>query len=380
MRILHLDPDDIDNPLAGGGPVRTYEICRRLARRHEVTVLTPTFPGSTPELVRAGVRYVRLGRRVREHGSSHHITFALALPRAVRRFAHDLLVEDFMPPASATWTPLFRRRDRPLIASVQWFFARRYTEWLKLPFHWGEDYGVRLYDHFVVLTEAMRARIVARAPQADCRVIPNGVDDALFDVAPVDAARGRGVLFLGRTEMHAKGLDLLLQALARLPEATRPPLTLAGTLQDGAALQASIDRLGLRPWVTVTGTYDAGGRLALLRDCRVLAMPSRDETFGMTIAEANAAARLAVVWDRAPMNEVAAPGCPRVAPYDVDAYAAALAATLATPDDALRARGDEARAWARQYDWDAVAAAQEDFYLDVVERFRSARRARGLAA
>ena len=372
MRILHLDPDDLGNPLAGGGPVRTYEIYRRLARRHEITVLTPTFPGSTPELVRDGIRYVRLGRRVREHGSSHHITFALALPRAVRRFEHDLLVEDFMPPASATWTPLFRRRDRPLIASVQWFFARKYTDWLKLPFHWGEDYGVRLYDHFVVLTDAMRERIVARSPRADCRVIPNGVDDALFAVPTVDA-RSRGVLFLGRTEIRAKGLDLLLQSLARLPEATRPPLTIAGTVQDGVALNALIDELGLRAWVTLSGTYDAAQRLRLLRDCRVLAMPSRDETFGMTIAEANAAARVAVVWDRAPMNEVAAPDCPRVAPYDVDAYAAALMDVLALPDDALARRGDAARAWARQYDWDSVAAAQEAYYLDVMARFHAAR-------
>ena len=373
MRILHLDPDDLDNPLAGGGPVRTFEICRRLARRHEVTVLTPTFPGSTPELVREGVRYVRLGRRVREHGSSHHITFALALPRAVRRFEHDLLVEDFMPPASATWTPLFRRRDRPLVASVQWFFARKYTEWLKLPFHWGEEYGVRLYDHFVVLTEAMRERIVARSPGADCRVIPNGVDDALFGVPPVSTASGRGVLFLGRTEIHAKGLDLLLQALARVPEPTRPPLTIAGTVQDGPALNALIDSLGLRAWVTLTGSYDAARRLQLLGDCRVVAMPSRDETFGMTLAEANAAGRLAVIWDRVPMNEVGAPDCPRVAPYDVEAYAAALSALVAAPDDELDRRGDAARSWARQYDWDAVAAAQEAYYLEVVERFVVAR-------
>ncbi len=374
MRILHLDPDDLDNPLAGGGPVRTFEICRRLARRHEVTVLTPTFPGSTPELVREGVRYVRLGRRVREHGSSHHITFALSLPRAVRRFEHDLLVEDFMPPASATWTPLFRRRDRPLVASVQWFFARKYTDWLRLPFHWGEEYGVRLYDHFVVLTPAMRTRILARAPRADCRVIPNGVDDALFGVPPVDAATGRGVLFLGRTEIHAKGLDLLLHALARIPDTVRPPLTIAGTIQDGPQLQALVDRLQLGRWVTLTGSYDAAGRLALLRACRVLAMPSRDETFGMTLAEANAAGRVAVVWDRAPMNEVAAPSCPRVAPYDVEAYAHALLAQLEAPDDELRARGEAARTWARQYDWDAVAAAQEAYYLDVMERFAARRR------
>jgi glycosyltransferase involved in cell wall biosynthesis len=374
MRILHLDPDDLDNPLAGGGPVRTFEICRRLARRHEVTVLTPTFPGSTPELVRDGVRYVRLGRRVREHGSSHHITFALALPLAVRRFEHDLLVEDFMPPASATWTPLFRRRDRPLIASVQWFFARSYTDWLKLPFHWGEEYGVRLYDHFVVLTAAMRERIVARSPTADCRVIPNGVDDALFGVAPMSVAGGRGVLFLGRTEIHAKGIDLLLQALARIPEATRPALTIAGTVQDGPLLDGLIDRLALRPWVTLTGSYDGARRLQLLRECRVVAMPSRDETFGMTLAEANAAGRMAVIWDRVPMNEVAAPGCPRVPPHDVDAYAAALTALLAAPDDELDRRGDAARAWARQYDWDTVAAAQEAYYIDVMERFAAARR------
>ena len=374
MRILHLDPDDLGNPLAGGGPVRTFEICRRLARRHEVTVLTPTFPGSTPELVREGVRYVRLGRRVREHGSSHHITFALALPRAVRRFDHDLLVEDFMPPASATWTPLFRHRDRPMIASVQWFFARKYTEWLKLPFHWGEEYGVRLYDHFVVLTEAMRERITARSPSADCRVIPNGVDDALFEVAPVSVAAGRGVLFLGRTEIHAKGLDLLLQALARIPEATRPPLTIAGTVQDGLVLEGLIDQAGLRPWVTLTGSYDAARRLELLRDCRVVAMPSRDETFGMTLAEANAAARLAVIWDRVPMNEVAAPGCPRVPPYDIAAYAAALATLVAASDTELDTRGESARDWARQYDWDTVAAAQEAYYLDVIERFAAARR------
>ena len=148
-------------------------------------------------------------------------------------------------------------------------------------------------------------------------------------------------------------------------------------MQDGAALNALIDELGLRAWVTLSGTYDAMQRVQLLRDCRVLAMPSRDETFGMTIAEANAAARVAVVWDRAPMNEVAAPGCPRVAAYDVDAYAAALADVLATPDDALARRGDAVRAWARQFDWDSVAAAQEAYYLDVMARFHASHAARG---
>ncbi len=365
MRILHLDPDDMDNPLSGGGPVRTFEICRRLARRHEITVLTPTFPGSTPELERDGVRYLRLGRKWGDHGSSHHLSFLASLPRAVRRFDHDLLVEDFMPPASVTWTPLFRRRDRPLIASVQWFFARAYTDRLKLPFHWGEEYGIRWYRHFVVLTEAMRERLQARHPGADCRVIGNGVDDALFRI-PI--ASGQGVLYLGRTEIQAKGIDLLLEAYASIPEAEREPLTIAGTVQQPAVLAALIERFGLRRWVQVSGPFDAAERSRLLAACRFVVMPSRSETFGMTLAEANAAARVALVWDLAPMNEVAAPCCPRVPAFDVAAYAQAMRELLRAGDDELQRRGEAARAFARRFDWDAAADAQERFYIDVTER------------
>lgn len=365
MRILHLDPDDMDNPLSGGGPVRTFEICRRLARRHEITVLTPTFAGSTPEKEREGIRYLRLGRKVRNHGSSHHITFLLALPRAVRHFEHDLLVEDFMPPCSATYTPLFRRRDRPLVASVQWFSARDYTRWLKLPFHWGEEYGVRLYSDFIVLTESMKRRIESRHPGARCRVIPNGVDDSLFD-QPLKA--GHGILFLGRIEIGTKGIDLLLHAYAAMDPARRPPLTLAGKIQERAALDALLAETGLAGQVQVTGAYDAAGRLDLLREARVLVMPSRIETFGMTIAEANAAGVPTLVWDQAPMNEVASPACVRVPPHDTAALAQAMQALCDAPDAEILSRGEAARSHARQFSWDRAATLQEDYYLELRAR------------
>jgi len=238
MRILHLDPDDMGNPLSGGGPVRTWEIYRRLARRHEITVLTPTFPGSTPRLDRDGIRYERLGRKVGDHGSSHHLTFLASLPAAVRRHDYDLLVEDLMPPCAATWTPWFARRGRPLIASVQWFFAREYTRRLHLPFHWGEEYGIRMYRHFIVLTESMAGTIAARHPRADIRLVPNGVADDLFQIAP---NAGEFLLYLGRIEIHAKGLDLLLAALALVPEAERLPVVVAGSGHEQARWEALLD-------------------------------------------------------------------------------------------------------------------------------------------
>ncbi len=372
MRILHLDPDDLDNPLAGGGPVRTYEICRRLARRHEVTILTPTFDGSTPEKERDGIRYLRLGRKVRHHGSSHHLTYLAALPAAVRRHDYDLLVEDFMPPGSATFNPLFRKRSAALVGSVQWFYARSYTEWLKLPFHWGEEYGVRLYPSLVVLSDSMRRRMLQRHPSAHIRVIGNGVDDSLFDLDPTP---GRGLLYLGRLEIHTKGIDLLLQAYAGIPEAEREPLTLAGTVQEPEHLQRLIDQYQIGPWVQVLGKYDADQRAALLRGCRALVMPSRYETFGMTLAEANAAARAAVLWDSAPMTEVASPSSWRARmPFAPEVLTQVLRQVLSTGDDELLQRGLAARAFAQRYRWDLMADAQEQFYLEAHDRQVKARR------
>lgn len=363
MRILHLDPDDMDNPLSGGGPVRTYEICRRLARRHEVTVLTPTFPGSTPELVRDGVRYLRLGRKIGDHGSSHHLTYLGALPRAVRAHRHDLLVEDFMPPCSVTWAPLFLPRPRARVASVQWFYAREYTAWLKLPFHWGEHVGLRLHRHFVVLSEQMQRLITRRRPGAVCRLLPNGVDPGLFEVDP---GVGDELLYLGRLDVDTKGIDLLLQALARVPEAVRPTLVMAGLNQRPEVLAHWLERTGTGPWVRLLGPVDAAGRAEALRRCRCVLMPSRYETFGMVIAEAQAAGKVVVVWDRAPMNEVAGPDCIKVPAFDVDAYAAAITGLIAFDDGALRERGLAARAYARRFDWDHIAAGQEAFYAEAL--------------
>ena len=370
MKILHLDPDDIDNPVSGGGPIRTLELYRRIARHHEVTIVTPTFEGSTPECVREGIRYLRLGRKVGDHGSSHHLTYLMSLPSAVRRIEHDLLVEDFMPPCGATHVPLLRRRDVPHIASVQWFSARDYTHKLKLPFHWGQQVGLKLYSNFIVLTPSMKENIERWNPTARKDVIPNGVDDQLFAV-PMEA--GQGILFLGRVEIGTKGIDLLLEAYARMPAAQRPRLTIAGNVQEPELLHACLQRWGLEGRVHIHGRYTAQERAELLRTHRCLAMPSRIETFGMTIAEANASGTPAVVWDQAPMNEVSSSACWRVKPYDVEAYSHALLQASSAPDHELLRRGEVARQQARRFNWDTLAALQLKVYEDVRDRWLQAR-------
>ena len=363
MKILHIDPDDIENPQAGGGPERTWQIYRRLAARHQITVLTPTFDGCTREKMREGVRFVRLGRKLGGRGASHHLTFLLSLPAAVRRFDHDLLVEDFMPPASVTFTPLVARR--PLIASVQWFFARSLSEQLHVPFHLAERWGVRWYHNFIVLSGSMRRHIETLQPRARCAVIPEGAADDLFAL-PFNW--GDFILYLGRVDVQQKGVDLLLRALALIPPAERLPLVLAGHGFQWRTVQALISELGLNAWVRLHGRVDAAERARLFAGCRFTCVPSREETFGMVIAESCAAGKAVVVFDRAPMNEVAAPdSCELVEPLRVDRYAEAMRRLLREDEATLRRRGDLCRAWAGRYRWDAIALEQERFYTTVLE-------------
>lgn len=362
MRILHIDPDDMDNPLSGGGPVRTFEICRRLAQRHEVTVLTPTFPGSTPEKMREGIRYVRIGRRVGDHGSSHHITFFVALPRVIRRMKYDLLVEDLMPPMSATFNPLFSRG--PMIGSVQWFFAKALSRQYRIPFYLGERYLLKLYRNLVVLTEEMRSTVMSYHRRARCRVIPNGVPEELFTA---NRDHGDFILYLGRVDLNQKGVDLLLRAYARVPEGRRLPLVVAGHGYQWAEYQALVRQLKLEKWISTPGRVNAEQRVELLSRCRFVCVPSREETFGMVILEACAAARPVVLFDRSPMNEVAAPGCVTVPAYDIDAYAEAMADMAGAGQTEVLARGSQGRKWATRFRWEEISKRQEAFYLETLQ-------------
>ena len=363
MRILHIDPDDVDNPLSGGGPIRTLEINRRLAGRHEITILTPTFPGCTPEKVRHGIRFVRLGRRIGDHGSSHHITFFFSLPRAVRRYDYDLMVEEFMPPAAVTANPLFSKA--PVIGSVQWFNSCTLAKQYHLPFHWIEAVGLPLYKSLITVSDANARTLRQRLPRSTVTVIPNGVDERLIEV-PVRP--GSYVLYLGRVDLFRKGVGLLLEAYARLPPG-RPELVIAGFGYEFDAVRARISDLGLTGQVRLPGRVDAAGRAELLSGCRFVCFPSREEMFGMVIAEACAAARPVIYWDIPPMNEIAdKAGCVAVQPFDIGGYTAAMQKLIEASDAEIVARGLANRARVQHYRWDAIARQQEGFYLEQLDR------------
>jgi len=368
LRIVHLAFEDWRKPGSGGGAVRTREVNERLARRHDLTVLVTRYRGAR-ERVEGGVRYVPVGLPLGYWGGI--LSYFVFLPFSARRRGADLLVEDFAAPIGSVLAQLWIRR--PLVAVVQWLNAEEKARQYHLPFHLVQARGVRRHCRFIAMSGDLAARLRATNPAAQITVIPNGVPAAAFTVT---APRGNDVLFLGRLEIAQKGLDLLLSAFAAVHDRLPGQLVLAGDGPDRKALQTRVARLGMSDRVVFAGRVDGADKLRLIAGARVVAMPSRFETFGMVAAEALACGTPVVAFEIPSLREVVVPGTGVLVPaFDVAAFAETLA-TLAGDLVRVEKLGAQGRAHARRYDWDDVAERQERVYMQAVtEHTGTAKRA-----
>lgn len=357
-KILHLAFEDPRKPGHGGGSVRTAEIDRRLARDYDITVLTARYPGSRA-WSEAGVRYEhagigRLGPR------AALLTYFAALPLAVWRRRADLVVEDFAPPFTAAWAPVWTRK--PVIAVVQYLFGRQKARQYHLPLGWIERLGVRRYRDFIAVSDAFANEIRAMNPRADVRVLRNGVDPI---AGTVPVPRGRDMLFLGRIERDQKGLDLLLDAFARIAGETSANLLIAGDGPDSTAVERLAANLEIAPRVRLLGRVEGPPKFELLSSAQLLCMPSRYEGFPIVALEAMRCGTPVLGFAIPSMRESVGGGGVLVPPFDVDELSRAMRQMLADPH-ACEVMGEEARRQTAGLDWDRIAMEQDAVYRDVL--------------
>ncbi|MDP9337583.1 MAG: glycosyltransferase [Acidobacteriota bacterium] len=183
--------------------------------------------------------------------------------------------------------------------------------WLKRLYH--SFMGRRLFAgaSAVVATSELEAGELATAGVARHKIVlrRNGVEPP--EALPIRGnfrstlgipEQARVILFLGRLSMK-KNPELLLQAFSHLPERMgENTLTLVfagpddGGMRQKLALEAS--RLGLSARVKFSGPLFAQDKWAAYRDADVFVLPSQNENFGNTAAEAIAAGTPVVVTEQ----------------------------------------------------------------------------------
>jgi glycosyltransferase involved in cell wall biosynthesis len=154
---------------------------------------------------------------------------------------------------------------------------------------WFGDYYDRKYFHrsdfFFCVTPEISRYVVSRGARPH-RVFTVNTFGTMPDAPPVDRATLNtppdAPVLLVLSRMHrVKGIDTMLQALARVPDAY---LWLAGEGPARAEYQALAARLGLDARVRFLGWRN--DRKSLLQACDVCVLPSRYEPFGTVIIEA----------------------------------------------------------------------------------------------
>lgn len=228
---------------------------------------------------------------------------------------------------------------------------------------------------FVAISQriAREARRSLALRNADIRLIPNAIDVNSFH--PVDKGVARRALGLSPDAFIAatgacwlsdprKGAAQLQQALAILGD--RPDLHWAAF--GGAPFP-------LPAGATYFGTVEDRERLNLIYAAAdVFVMPSLQESFGKTTAEALAAGTPVIAFDNTPAEEIIADGETGwlVTHGDAGKLAAMIAAAAATPRDRLAAMGLAGRDKVlRAYAPATVARAHLNLYEELLERHAS---------
>lgn len=358
MRILHLADGDPREPGVGGSAVRTYEVARRLAPRHQVTVLVPHYPGARAR-TEEGVRWMPVGR-----GSDRRrarLAYLAAVGRIVVTSPHDIIIEDFTAPFSVGVAPLLSRRPR--VGVVHFLFAREIGAKYGLPFHWAEAAGIRFYDELIAVSGWLARELERRVPSTTGVVT---IPHALEPFPPVDARQPEHLLFLGRLDELHKGLDLLVDALARARRALgerTPRLLVAGDGPDRALMERRLHDHELDGLVTFLGRVGPDAKRDLLARAYAVLVTSRFETFGAVAAESQMAGVPCVAFDIGPLAEVAGKGgTVLVPPFDIDAFAAAISAIVLDPAKREELSRRAVLAAQTYLSWDEVAERQEEAY------------------
>jgi glycosyltransferase involved in cell wall biosynthesis len=201
------------------------------------------------------------------------------------------------------------------------------------------------------------------------RLVPVGVDEDLFTPLPHVARIPGRLITTASADVALKGLQYLLEALAKLRTERDVTLTVIGRAKPGGPSAELIERLGLGGAVTfVTGVPDER-IVELYAEAELAVVPSLYEGFSLPAVEAMATGTCLVATDGGALPEVTGRdgetvlSCPA---GDADALAATLRRGL--DDPALRARvGAAGRARVvERWSWKHCAKLTVEQYREVL--------------
>jgi glycosyltransferase involved in cell wall biosynthesis len=372
----------------GGPVVKVRALARGLARRqHEVTVLTADLGiterhGMNAERCRWGWRADEDGVETIYLSSLAHYRALTLNPRVIgfcraslRNFdlVHFFGLYDLLGP---TVSYFCMRRRIPYVVEPMGMY-RPIVRSLRVKRLYHRLFGRQLIRgaRFLIATSEQEKQELIKGEVDPTRIVirRNGVELPGHSPTPGEFRRQWGIpgdakmiLFLGRL-VSKKSPDLLLEAFARwrvrANDNRKVVLVLAGPDEaDGflAKLNAIKEEGHLKEQVIFTGPLYDDAKWSAYRDADVFVLPSQNENFGNTAAEAAACGTPVIVTDRCGIAPFIG-GAGTVIQHDAGQLCDALERLLALDDSRTR-HEKGCRELVQKLSWEGPLDLSEDLY------------------
>ncbi len=326
MRILNVTQSYAPFFEFGGPPVKVRALAEGLAQKgHAVTVLTADWglekrlqespekaPAQTSPFGRKrelhGVRVIYLANWLCYRAASWNPSLPRYLRARLQNFdvVHIFGLYDLLGPRVASDC---RKRNIPYVVEPIGMFTPIVRNLLlKRIYHQllGRDFLAGASA--IVATSEQEARELVAGGISTGKIVlrRNGVEfpresseRGTFRRSLAVAKEAKLLLFLGRLSKK-KSPDLLLDAFATLAADAGLHLAFVGPDEAGmrAKLEITAEKLGLRSRVHFCGSLEGDAKWAAYRDADIFVLPSQNENFGNTAAEAVAAGTPVVLTDQ----------------------------------------------------------------------------------
>ena len=366
MRIVHVVPTYLPARRYGGPIVSVHGLCKALAARgHEVDVFTTNVDGNSTLDVPVGTTVHMDGVRVHYFASEFpRLYWSRAMGNELRQLRCDILHTHavYLWPGVAA-ARAARKASIPYVISPRGMLVPELIA-AKSPF--VKKTWLRLFErpgfahasaiHFTSELEWEDAKRVG-IPLPHPVVVPNGID---VEPRPDVRRDENTLLFLGRISWK-KGLDIAIQALARLPE-TR--LIIAGNDDENLTprLRELAHAFGVADRVAYPGPIYGAAKNELLARATLFVLPSRSENFGNAVLEALAMETPVVLSTGVGLAEEVVRANAGVIGFDD-------VAALLRDRSRREEMGRNGRALVEtRFAWPRVAAEMEDVYCSIRSR------------
>jgi glycosyltransferase involved in cell wall biosynthesis len=275
MKILHF----LWSLAQGGAENLAVDLANEQCRNHQVVMLVAnkSVDESVRRMLDPSVRFVHLGRPEGSRNPYWIVRLLTAIhwqrPDVVHAHASNL-------------ASLARFLATPLVLTV-------HANNVRVSPH------AHRFSAICCISRSVESDIRQRYPHLTPRLVENGVKTAAIAARSAQLAPSRPLraVQVSRMVHSTKGQDLVIEALARLNQGRKEPFLTVDFIGQGPSMAFLTDlaaRMKVDDCCRFLGSVPRDEVFAVLQNYDILIQPSRDEGFGLTVAE-GMAAKLAVV-------------------------------------------------------------------------------------